>query len=165
MRTPNRKPGKFAFIKLDPHLTPAKFNELKVHLDHLKKVTLPRAVQEAKSLAEMGDFSENFGYSIAKGNLRRINARILALEEQLNHAVIIKPNKQKIVGLGSKITVSINGERQTFQILGSSETNPDQGIISHNSPLGSALMGRSEGESVKILHLGNDIVCTIIKIE
>lgn len=165
MRLPNRKPGKFAFIKLDPHLTTDKFNELTAHLHQLKKEIWPRAAQEVKSLAEMGDFSDNFAYSIAKGKLRRINDRIVALEEQLKHAVIIKPHKQMIIGLGSKVTISINGERQTFQILGSSETNPDRGIISHNSPLGSALIGHAVGERVKIHHIDNDIVCTIISIE
>ena len=138
---------------------------MKKHLEQLKKDTLPLAVQEAKRLAEMGDFSDNVAYSIAKGKMRRINGRILSLAEQLKHAVIIKPTGKRVVELGQKITVMINGKQQTFQILGSSETKPDKGVISHNSPLGRALMGRSVGGCVKMHHLGKEFCCTIISIE
>src|SRR3989344_2947089 len=89
MRVPIRKPGKYAHLKPDLHVTEAKFRELKDKLERLK-ASQPAAAQEVKRLAEMGDFSENAAYQMAKGRLRGINEHILELEDQLSHAELIK---------------------------------------------------------------------------
>jgi len=165
MRVPIRKGGKYTFSKPDPHLTAAKFDELKKNLEKLKASQMPAAA-EMRRLAELGDLSENAGYQIAKGRLRGINQKILELEDHLNRAVTIKSGKNiETVGLGNIITVEINGAQKTFQILGSSETDPTQGIISHNSPIGSALMGCRVGERVEIKLKDKTVECKVIKIE
>lgn len=150
MQTPQRKLGKYAHLKPDPNLTEEKYNELKKKLLKLKKIR-PTAATEVKRLAEMGDFSENAAYQIAKGRLRGINQRILDTEDHLKHAIIINhPKNTGTVTLGHKVTVEINGRQRTYLILGSSETDPQEGVISHNSPLGSALIGRRVGDIIKI---------------
>lgn len=165
MQTPKRKSGLYAHLKPDPNITQNKYNELKEKLAKLKRAH-PNAVLEVKRLAEMGDFSDNAAYSIAKGRLRGINQRILGLEDHLKRAVIISPAKQTgVVGLSNLVTLETAGRKKTYQILGSSETDPQAGIISHNSVLGSALMGRRVGEKVKIKTLTREIEYTIIKIE
>jgi transcription elongation factor GreA len=165
MQTPKRKAGRYAHLKPDPNITQNKYNELKEKLSRLKK-NHPLAVLEVKRLAEMGDFSDNAAYSIAKGRLRSINQRILDLEDHLKRSVIISPAKQTgVVGLSNLVTLETAGRKKTYQILGSSETDPQAGIISHNSVLGSALMGRRVGEKVKIKTLTREIEYTIIKIE
>lgn len=167
MRTPIRKPGKYTHLKPDPNLTEEKFNELKERLEKLKKFSRPNAAAEVRRLAEMGDFSENAAYQIAKGRLRGINQRILDIEDHLKNAVIIKLSKNiyphatglrtehsgmgvNSVQLGCKVTIESNNKLKTYLILGSSETNPAEGIISHNSPIGSALIGRKAGDIVKV---------------
>lgn len=166
MQTPIRKPGKYTHEKPDPHLTEAKFIELKNKLDRLKKISRPRAADEVRRLAEMGDFSDNAAYSMAKGRLRGINQRILDIEDHLKKAIIIKPQKDSdIVRLGSKVTVEADGKQKTFLILGSAETDPDQGIISHNSPIGSALIGGREGETIRVAAKTKVMEYKIIKIE
>ena len=165
MRVPIRKPGKYTHLKPDPNLTEDKFNELKNKLERLKAAQ-PSAIKEVKRLAEMGDFSENAAYQIAKGHLRGINQGILELTEQLKKARIIKStgNKDR-VGLGCKVTVEISGQKKIYLILGSAETDPNQGVISHNSPLGAALIGKKVFDSVRI-KLGNkEVECEIVKIE
>lgn len=165
MRVPIRKPGKYTHLKPDPHLTEDKLSELKNKLARLKK-SHPAAAAEVARLAEMGDFSENVAYQMAKGHLRGINQRILELEDYLNHAVIIKPLKNtETVQLGHRVTIETAGQQKSYLILGSSETDPGKGIISHNSPIGSALMGRKVGDKVKIQRANKEIECEIIKIE
>jgi len=150
MQVPYRKPGKFSQIKSDPLMTRAKFDELEVKLEKLKSIR-PAAAKEVARLAELGDFSENVEYQMAKGRLRGINDRILRLEREIMDAEIITTSKKTDrVQIGHTVTVECNDKLKTYQILGSSETKPEKGIISHNSPIGSALLGHKVGDMVKI---------------
>ncbi len=165
MQTPYRKSGKYSQTTPDPLLTQAKFSELKNKLEKLKKLK-PAAAAETARLADLGDFSENAGYQFAKGRLRGINRRILELENQLDNAVIIKTAKQTDeVTLGSSVTVEFNNKQKTFKILGSAETKPSAGIISHNSPLGAALVGSAIGDMVKVKLADREVEYKIINIE
>jgi len=164
MQTPKRKLGKYAHLKPDANITEAKFNELQKKLARLKK-NHPSAAAEVKRLAEMGDFSENAGYQMAKGRLRSINQRILDIEDHLKQANIIKaPKDTNTVQLNHKVIVEVNGEQKEYLILGSAETNPKRNIISHNSPLGSTLIGRKVGDKVKVQLKEKEVEYKIIKI-
>lgn len=165
MQVPYRKPGKFSLVKSDPIMTPEKLSELQVKLEKLKAIR-PTAAKEVGRLAELGDFSENVEYQLAKGRLRGINDKILKLERQIMDAEIIKPNKNSDrVQIGHKVTIDFNGHEKTYQILGSSESNPTTGTISHLSPLGSALMNKKTGETVKIELAGKTVKYKIVKIQ
>jgi len=166
MRTPIRKSGKYTHLKPDPHITEVKFSELKGKLERLIKFNRPRVAEEVKKLGEMGDFSENAAYSMAKGRLRGINQRIIELENHLQNAVIIKLIKNtETVQLGHRVTIENAGKQKSYLILGSAESNPLKGIISHNSPIGSALMGHKVGDKVKIQLINKRIEYRITKIE
>jgi len=165
MQVPIRKPGKYTHDKLDPHLTEEKFSELKNKLAGLK-ASQPEAAREVKRLSEMGDLSENAAYQMAKGHLRSINQKILELEDYLHHIVIIKPlGNTDTVQLGHRVTIETSGKQRTYLILGSSETDPSQGIISRNSPIGSAILGHKVGDIIRIKTKDTGIECKIIKIE
>ena len=164
MRVPIRKPGKYTHDKPDLHLTLEKLNELKLKLDRLKKQQ-PALAEEVHRLAQLGDLSENAGYQIAKGRLRGVNDQITQLEDRINRAVIISPQSGSVVvQLGSQVTVEIDGQRQTFTILGSAETDPSKGIISHNSPIGSALIDSQVGETVIVKIKDQDFAYKIVEI-
>jgi transcription elongation factor GreA len=165
MRIPSRKPGKYSDLRRDPHMTQQKFDELTKQLAHLLKAR-PGAAAEVKRLAEMGDFSENAAYQLAKGRLRGLNQRVMEIEDHLKFAQIISSeNKSGIVQLGSTVTVDQAGKQQTFRILGPTETNPAQGIISHKSPLGAALMGKRAGDISRILLGDKETEITLVKVE
>lgn len=165
MQIPIRKSGKYTHVQFDPHMTAEKLNELKVSLKRLKE-TRPQAIKEMQRLAEMGDFSENAAYAMAKGRLRGINQRMLELGVQIKNAVVITPARRPgVVQLGNKVTVQVNGKQRTYLILGSSEANPGLGVISHHSPIGSALMGHRTGDSVTYRIGDKNVQCLIIKIE
>lgn len=165
MQVPIRKPGKYTHDKPDPHLTEEKFIELKKKLVNLRKSVIP-AADEVRRTAAMGDLSENAAYQVAKGKLRGINERILELDAHLKHAVIIQPTKNtETLQLGHTVTIEMGGKKHSYLLLGSTESDPLKGIISHNSPIGSALMGHTIGDKVRI-HLKNkQIECTILSIK
>jgi len=166
MRVPIRKGGKYTYLKPDPNLTPEKFLVLQKNLEKLIKIIRPQAAKDVKRLGENGDFSENAEYQIAKGRLRGINQRIIDLQDQLKNVQIIKPNKNaQTIQLGHTVSVAINGQIKTFQILGSAETDPAKHIISHNSPLGQALMGHKAGDEITINLRGKKAEYKIMKIK
>ncbi len=165
MRIPIRKPDKYTHLKPDPRVTATKLVELEDKLRKLKKIR-PRAAEEVKQLSEGGDFSENAGYAMAKGRLRGINQAILELEDQLKHVeVITPPQDASTIQLGHRVTIDIAGKQETYRILGSTETNPNHGIISHGSPIGSALIGHRVGESITFRSATKIVKCRILKIE
>ncbi len=157
MRIPTRKPGKYADHFRDPHMTQEKFDELSTLLARLKKAR-PEAAAEVKRLAEMGDFSENAAYQLAKGRLRGLNQKLMETEDHLKHAKIIPSAASNgIVQLGSSVTVEQAGKQQTYRILGPTEANPGKGIISHLSPLGAALLGKATGDSFQVNLAGSQV--------
>ena len=165
MRGPIRKGGKYTFDKADHNITEDKFEKLTRRLKKLKDEIRPPLIKEVKMLALDGDFSENAGYQIAKGRLRGTNSQILKIEKYINNAKIIRVNKNSgIVQLGSTVTVEINKKKRTFQILGSAETNPNKGVISHNSPIGMALLNKRIGDVVKIKLAEREVEYKIIEI-
>ncbi len=142
-------------------MTQGKFDELKQQLARLLRAR-PEAAAEVKRLAEMGDFSENAAYQLSKGRLRGINQRILEIEDHLKLAQIIPSRSESgIVQLGSTVTIEQDGGRQTFRILGPTETDPGRGIISHKSPLGALLMGRQVGDTIHRTIGGKDVVLSV----
>lgn len=164
MRVPYRKPGKFSQMKSDPLMTKEKYAELEEKLEKLKHKR-PQAAAEVKRLAELGDFSENVEYQLAKGRLRGINYAILTLESQLNQAEIIAPASGDTVRVGNFVTVETEKGQKKYQILGSAEADPQKGIISRNSPIGEALLGHREGDVVKIKLADKEAEYKILKIE
>ena len=149
----------------DPLMTVDKFRELQNKLEGLKKAR-PHAMSEVSRLAELGDFSENVEYQMAKGRLRGINNSILKIEHQLNNAEIIAPQTQKdVVQIGNTVIVKCNGKEKKYQILGSTETDPQKGIISYNSPIGAALIGKKINDTVNIQLADKEVEYKIIKIE
>lgn len=165
MQIPYRKPGKYMTQKPDHNITQAKFDELQKKLDKLY-ATHPIAAKEVARLAELGDFSENVEYQLAKGRLRRINQNIIEIEYTLKNAEIISPNKNnKIVSLGHTVMLEVNNKVKYYQILGSAEANPDKNIISQNSPLGAVLIGKKVGDEVEIKLKDKNVIYKILEIK
>lgn len=137
----------------DLHFTPEKIEAMKRELERLIDTERGVAAAEVVRTGEMGDFSENAGYQWAKQNLRRINGRILSLTEKINHAIpIVHEVGSKRVRIGSIVTVKLEpgSSTYTYEILGSQESNPMKGRISHHSPIGKALLGAVVGDVVDV---------------
>lgn len=135
----------------DNLLTAEAIERLKRTLRRLEEER-PAVVEDLTAAREMGDLSENAAYTEAKSRLGRIDNRILSIKERLKNAVLIEagPDQTGRVQIGATVTVETNGRQRSFRIVGSQETRPGAGLISHQSPLGSALLGRQAGETVAV---------------
>lgn len=136
----------------DVYITEAKLGRWKRELARLQGVEKRPAAEEVARTQAMGDLSENAAYQDAKWRLRRINSRILSLTEMIKNAIVINPgaNPDGSVAIGSTVTLESNGQESTFTILGTAESNPTKGLISHSSPLGSALVDKFPGDVVEV---------------
>lgn len=154
MRLPHRPKEALARASKidDRYLTRQAIERMEREIERLQKVERPQALGDQRTAQEMGDLSENFGYQEAKARLRRIDGRILTLKERIKTAVIIEdgPDASGKIRIGSTVALESDGREVTYQILGSHESNPARGYISHLSPLGAALVGKTIGESVSI---------------
>ncbi len=124
--------------------------------DKLKKdleiLVGPRRRELAKRLRhaiQQGDLSENADYTAAKEDQAFLEGKILEIEDALRRAIIIDDSiTSDTVVIGSTVTVSMGDDAaQTFRVIGVKEANPRQGMISHQSPYGQALLGKRVGET------------------
>ena len=120
----------------------------------LKSLVAKRSViaESIKTARELGDLAENAEYQSARQDQERNETRIAEVQHILqNVSVIGTPKSDGKVVLGSKVTLkSANGKTKEFQVVGTVEADPLNGKISDESPIGQALLGKKEGESVEI---------------
>ena len=134
--------------------TPQGFKALQDELDYLVTVRVEENKKEISTARAYGDLSENSEYDEAKAEQGRIHTRIAELKEMINNAKVVDESQidESKVSVGS-IVVLYNVERQkefTYHIVGSYETDPVNGKISDDSPVGKALIGASAGDEVVV---------------
>lgn len=137
------------------YLTKEGLEELKKELEELIKVKRPTVLERVAQARNMGDLSENAEYVAARDELSFIDGRIEELEEILKQVVLIKgegkkTGKKKIIELGSKVTLHVKGKKEVFTVVGEWEADPKEKKISHESPLGKALIGKTVGEKIEV---------------
>ena len=131
-------------------MTAAGKAELEAELEQLKTEGRVDIAEKLKVARSYGDLSENSEYDEAKIEQAKIEARIQELEYQLKNAVIIDNTASDKVSMGSKVTVLRDGQKFVYEIVGFSQSNPSQGKISDESPVGKALIGAAVGEKVVV---------------
>lgn len=128
--------------------------QLEEELQNLKFVKRPQIVERLKIARSYGDLSENSEYDAAKDEQMRLEERIDAVSEQLKYAVVVDTDAvdPDEVSIGKFVTVTEVGddEPETYEIVGSSQSDPFNGKVSNESPIGNALLGHKKGETVKI---------------
>ena len=131
-------------------MTAAGKAELEAELEQLRTEGRIDIAEKLKVARSYGDLSENSEYDEAKSEQAKIEARIQELEYQLENAVIIDSVAGDHVSMGSKVTVVRDGKEFVYEIVGFSQSDPSNGKISDESPVGKALMGASIGEKVPV---------------
>lgn len=131
------------------NLTQQGYDELTQELAKIKNEKLPNAIDRVALARNHGDLAENSEYHSAREDLAFIEGRFEELEALIARATIVKPTTKNTIEVGSKVTVSANGESHTYHIVGEYEADPMQKKISHSSPLGKALTGKKVGEEVE----------------
>ncbi|MCL4418807.1 transcription elongation factor GreA [Patescibacteria group bacterium] len=134
------------------YLTREGLQEIKKEHEELSKAKRPDVLARVSQARDMGDLSENAEYVAAREELSFIDGRIDELEELLRQAVIIDGVKSssKIVKLGSTVTLNVKGKKEIFTVVGEWEADPKEKKISHESPLGKALIGKKVGDRVEV---------------
>lgn len=134
------------------YLTKQKLKELEQEHESLVVFERSKTIgEEAPRVLESEDLNPEF--LSFQEDMSFLRSRITELENILNnHELIKNPSGQNknIIGLGAKVLVSIDGEKDEFLITGTLEANPSLGRISNESPVGKALMGRKVGEEVVV---------------
>lgn len=130
------------------YLTKEGLEKLKDELKELKEVKRPKNIETIKEAREMGDLSENSMYDSAREEQAFIEGKIAEIEEIIKSAKISEPTDKDTVSVGSKVTVHIDGGEETFHIVGAPEADPMNKKISHESPLGTSLLGKKIGEKI-----------------
>lgn len=125
--------------------------KMQKELDELRSTKRAEIAQRLKAAIAMGDLSENSEYDEAKNAQAFLEGRILQLEQQIRTAQVIEKVAKDRVDVGSTVLIEDMEEhlQEKVTIVGSTESNPFEGRISNESPVGRALMGAKAGDTVE----------------
>jgi transcription elongation factor GreA len=135
-------------------LTKTGFEKLKDELDHLVSVKRKEVAARLKEAKSFGDLSENSEYEDAKNEQAFVEGRIREIKHVMMHAHIVDTKQAKTdsvtVGLTATLKDLETGKSHDFKLVGSYEADPDLLQISHESPVGKAIMDKKVGDIVVI---------------
>ena len=147
------------------YVTAEGLQKLKEELKELVDVKRYEVAKRIKQARDNGDISENAEYDAARQEQSFVEGRIAELEEILKSVVVSDVRDKSAVYVGAKVTVHVEGEEESFYIVGAPEANPMEKKISHESPLGSCLMGKKIGDKILVEAPVGSIIYTILNIE
>jgi len=146
-------------------LTPTGLEKLKKELTDLKtrRKTVADRIRTAR---EFGDLSENSEYEDARNEQSFVEGRIQELEDMILKAKVTTKNSASgKIEMGSIVTLKLERDQFNYEIVGANESDPAQGKISIESPLGFALSGKAKGEKVELKTPNGVMVYEIISIK
>lgn len=148
------------------YLTPEGEAKLMAELEELKGPRREELAQRLRSAIQMGDLSENADYHKAKEDQGFLEGRIQEIEAILRNTILIEKKNSDSVTIGSHVTIQEEGfDPETYYIVGPTEADPRKGRISHESPIGIALMNKKVGQIAEADAPGGKIKFKIIKVE
>ena len=142
-------------------MTKTTYDKLREELDHKQDVERQELAARLKAAIEMGDLSENADYAAAKEAQSFLEGRILELKEMIEGAFIVDEKDIKT------ITVVEEGfdDPETYMIVGPMESNPSEGKISNESPIGKALLKAKKGQTVSVETPSGEIKFKVLDIQ
>lgn len=144
--------------------TKAGYDGLAVRRDELlaKREIVLVSLQRAR---EMGDLSENGAYTAARFELGNVDRELRKLEFNIKYGVVKTASNHDQIQFGNKVTVELNGKLFTYLLVGSSESDPKKAMISIDSPIGLALLGKRVNEKAIVVMPDRQIEYVVRKIE
>ena len=134
-------------------LTEIDIRKMQEEIDYRMRVVRPKCIEDLKTARGFGDLSENYEYKAAKQELRRCDSRLRYLRRMINTAKVIQVSeKEGVVQLFDKVEIYYeeDGETETIQLMTTLRQDALSGVISKESPLGKALLGRRVGDRVEV---------------
>lgn len=151
------------------YLTKERYDELVAELSNLKKEGRQSVMERLRHAKEMGDLSENAEYQTARDDQSVLEKRIAELEDLIKNSALFEKRTGEesgngVVKLGSKVKIEKGGAVLDYTIVGSSEADPLQGLISNESPLGRELLAKKAGDKVRVDTPKGKIECKILSV-
>ena len=150
-------------------LTRMDLEKMQQELDERRLKLMPELIEEVKRTRAFGDLSENFEYKCAKQEKNRNDSRIRYLERMIKTAKVISENSAADeVGINNTVTVEFidDGTEEDYKIVTTVRGNSLEGLISNESPLGKALLGKKVGDVVHVqvnANVGYDVEIKALK--
>ena len=149
-------------------LTDQGLKKLEEELEYLKTEKRKEISEKIKVALSFGDLSENSEYDEAKNEQAMVESRIATIEAMLKNVKLIDDEEvsTETVSIGAKVQVLDQefNEKIEYQIVGSTEADPDQQLISDESPVGRALLGHRAGDDVEVETPGGTFQLRILEI-
>ena len=134
-------------------LTPGDIRKMEEEIEYRKLVVRPKALEDVKEARAHGDLSENFEYHAAKKVKNQNESRIRYLERMIRTAkVISEDSAEDEVGINNTVTIEFVDDQtvETYRIVTTVRGNSLENMISNESPLGKALLGKKEGDTAHV---------------
>lgn len=153
--------------KKNIQITKKGYEELKQELDELVNEKRPKVVERLERARQEGDLKENSDYNNSREELEFLDGRIDELKHVIDNARVVDSTKASggKVDVGATVVVEVNGNKHEYSIVGEWEADPSNKKISHESPLGKQLVGKSKGEEVEVEAPAGKITYKIIEIK
>ena len=135
-------------------LTKVDIQKMQDEIDYRTRVLRPQLIEEVKVARGFGDLSENFEYKAAKREKNRNDSRIRYLERMVSTAKVISDTSgDDVIGLFDKVVIYIeeDDEEQEIELVTTLRQNALKGLISKESPVGKAILGKKVGDRVEIV--------------
>ena len=146
-------------------ITQEGLDKLQKELSELTKVRRPDVVNRIKTAKELGDLSENAEYTSAKEEQSFIEGRVQEIEQTLKHAKVVEDKHTGVISIGCRVKVVIDGEEDEFVLVGQTESDPENGKISVDSPVGQALLGHKAKDKVSVETPDGSVVYAVTLVE
>ena len=142
---------------------------MKEELEYKETTEKMKVAEQLKVAISYGDLSENAEYDAAKNDQAVLEQRITELKAMIENAVVVDESKisTDVVGFGTRVTIVYEDEpddEETYTIVGTSESDPANGKLSNESPVGAALIGAHVGETVTAQTPGGPLRIKVIEI-
>ena len=147
-------------------LTQMDIQKMQEEIEYRVTVLRPKIVEDVATARAFGDLSENYEYKAAKQELRKCDSRLRYLRNMIRTAKVIPTDdRADVAGLYDKITIYFeeDEEEEVIQLVTTIRQNAVQGLISKESPLGKAVLGRRAGDRVEVRPDGGDSYFIVVR--
>jgi len=149
------------------HITPEGFQRIAEEHARIWTVLRPRIVAEVEAAAALGDRSENAEYIYGKKKLRELDRRLRELSERMDALTVTdpRPHPSGRAYFGAWVAVEDEkGEERSYRLVGPDEFDVARGLLSVDSPLGRALLGKKQGETVVVQRPAGAAELTVVEV-
>ncbi len=149
------------------HITPAGYRRLAEERERIWRELRPRIVAEVEAAAALGDRSENAEYIYGKRKLRELDARLRFLGRTLDRLTVVEPlpHPSGRAFFGAWVTLEQeDGAVRTFRLVGGDEFDVARGLLSVESPLGRALLGKGPGDRATVERPDGPVEVTVLAV-